>query len=154
MGGPCDKLTAPSPSCRAVCEGAAKQGRNDICESKDGAEKTLEKRTPMKGDGVHRDRDRAREDACAAHTGESTSDDQRNGARCRTADSRTDLKHQNATEEYNLDAVDNVELAEEELEGAVGQKVCGAVPADICHRMELVGDLRDSGRDDESVLRS
>lgn len=47
---------------------------------------------------------------------------------------------------------DDIEPAEEELEGSVGQEVSRTVPANICQVMKLTCDLRDSGCNDESTV--
>ena len=45
-----------------------------------------------------------------------------------------------------------IQFSKYQQEGAVGEQVSCAIPANIVCRMELVGDLRYCGRDDEFIL--
>ncbi len=106
----------------------------------------------MQRNRVHRDCDRPGENASAADPSDGTSDDQGDRTGRSTADRGANLEHQDAGEEDGFDAVYYIQFPEEELEGTVGEEVGRAVPADVLHRMELVGDLGDGGRNYEPVL--
>ncbi len=94
------------------------------------------------------------ENAGGSHSGDGAADDEGDGAGGSAADGRADLEEGDGAEEDGLDAVEGVQLAEPELEGAGGEQVRAAVPTNVRHRVKVVGDLRDGRGDDETVLFS
>lgn len=69
------------------------------------------------------------------------------------ADGRADLEEPDGDEEDALDTEETVQLSEAELERAVGKQVGGAIPPDVRHGVEVIRDLGDRSRDNQSVLR-
>jgi hypothetical protein len=82
-------------------------------------------------------------EARGAYSADGPAHDKHHRVGGRAADDRADLKEHSAGEEDGPDGEDGVDLAEEWLEGAAGEEVCAAVPADVVERVEFVGDGGD-----------
>lgn len=94
----------------------------------------------------------AREDAGTPKTSYGPPDDESDRVGRGPADGRADLKEADGQEEDALDAEEAVQLAEAQLERAVGEQVGRAIPPDVGDGVEVVCNLRDGSRDDQTVL--
>ena len=96
---------------------------------------------------IHNRHNQTRHDPRRPKTRDGPADDECHGIRGGATDGRADLEEQDGAEEHAFDGPECVDLAEEELEGAVGEQVGGAVPADVGYGLEVVCDLGDGGCD-------
>ncbi|GAO17983.1 hypothetical protein UVI_02060080 [Ustilaginoidea virens] len=94
----------------------------------------------------------AGEDAGGAEAGYGAAEDQADRVGRRTAHQRADFEEQDGEEVDPFDRVKGVELAKDELHGARGEEVGGAVPAHVLDGVELVCYSGDRRRDDCVVL--
>ena len=152
-------VEAPAPG-DLVGEGAADEGAQDGGEAEEGAEEALDPGALLQGHGIEDAHNlvwvgfagqlgsrtgmrkkssdlgeevthRSREDAGGANSGNGPADDEGHRVGRRAADGRADFEEKDAGEEDDLDRVEGVDLAKEQLEGARCQQVRAAVPADV-----------------------
>lgn len=79
-------------------------------------------------------------------------DDEGDRVGCRATDGGAHLEQHGGCHESSLDVQKCIHLSKHKQEGAVGEKIGRAIPANIVGRMELVGDDGDGGRDNKFVL--
>ena len=106
----------------------------------------------MKGDKVHDDDDGSREDAGGANTSYGAANDEGDGVGSSPADGRANFEDADGAEEDPFGVVKGIGSAGDELEGAAREHVGAGVPADVVEGVEFIGDCRDRGRDDGTVL--
>jgi hypothetical protein len=94
----------------------------------------------------------AREDASAANTCDHTSHDKNCGSGSRPAYGRTNLEDDDGDQVDPFDGVVRVQLAVEELEGARGEQICRAIPADVVDGAKVVTDAWDCCGNDGVIL--
>lgn len=90
-------------------------------------------------------------DSAGAQTGQGPAEDKGDGVGRGAAKGRAHLEEQDGRQKHRLDRKVLVDLAKDELEGAVCQHVGGAVPANVAGRVEVVCNLRYGRRDDQPV---
>lgn len=94
----------------------------------------------------------SRNDSCASYSRHSSSYDQSNRARRRSAYNRPNFKYKQRDEKDPFYWELCIKLAEEELEAAIGQEVCRAVPAYIVEGVEVAGNFGNSSGDNGAIL--
>ena len=102
---------------------------------------------------MREDNDGSRKDAPRAKTGDSAADYERLGCGGHAADQGAELEDEEGTKIDPLDVEEGVDLSVQQLEGAGGEEVGAAIPANIVQRVELVSYARDSGGYDGIVLQ-
>ena len=144
-------VEAPAPA-DVVGEGSAHEGPGNRGNAVHGAYHThvygplTQRNTPLDNE------ESAGEDAGGAEAGYGAAEDQADRVGRRTAHQRADFEEQDGEEVDPFDRVKGVELAKDELHGARGEEVGGAVPAHVLDGVELVCYSGDRRRDDCVVL--
>ena len=106
----------------------------------------------MKRDKIHNDDDCPREDARGARPSHGAANDEGDGIGRGAADGGTDFEEADGAEKDPFGVVKGIDSAHDELEGAAGEHVGAGVPADVVEGVEFIGDCRDGGCDDGTVL--
>ena len=91
-------------------------------------------------------------DTSRADSGDCSADDEGHRSRGRAANGRSSFEQEDGSQEDCLDAEEGIELAEEQLEGAVGEEVGTAIPANVGNRVEIISNAGDRRGDDQPVL--
>ena len=134
-----------------VCKGSSQQRPDDRGDAVDGANATGVYGALNQGNRVRDDDQSPAEQAGRPQTSNSPTDDQSHRVWRNATEKRADLEDKQGDQEDPFNAEEAVKLAKEQLEGAGREEVCGAVPAHILDRTELVGDARDCSGDDRVV---
>lgn len=95
----------------------------------------------------------SRNNSCTSYSRDSSSNDQSNRARRRSAYNRSNLKYEQCSEKDPFYWKLCIKFAKEELKAAIGQEVCRAVPAHFVEGVEVAGDFGNSSGDNGTILR-
>ncbi len=101
---------------------------------------------------VRDDDERPGEDACGSQTGNGTANDESYRCWRSTTDYRADLEDKDSHQINPFDREEGVKFAEEQLEGACSQKICGAIPPYILESLEMIRYFWDRRRNDGVIL--
>lgn len=96
--------------------------------------------------------ERPRNNSSASNSRHGSAYDQSYRSRCCGAYNRPDFKYEKRTEKNPFDVEFGVELAKEELEAAIRQQICGAIPAYIVEGIEVTRDFGNSSGNNGAIL--
>lgn len=105
----------------------------------------------MKRDHGNNSHHGASSDTSRASTCNGSANDEGHRVRGRTTDGGTNLEEQDAHKERPSQVIKVVDSTKHQLERRRRDHVRRTIPADVTQAVEVVGDLRDGGRDDGAV---
>lgn len=104
-------------------------------------------------DSLDHDSDGSGHNARRSKPGNGTTNDENDGGRRSTADSRANLEQEDTRQKRPFRAVKRVDTSIDENETTGREQVTGAIPTNVVDRMELIRDSRNSSGDDGSIQR-
>lgn len=142
----------PPPPTNLPCERASQKRSCHTRNPKHCPKPPGPNRPPSQRHRINNDNNRATINARTPQPRDRSSDNKYDRIGRRATYSRTDFEEDDGGDKDPFGGVVGIKLAEGELEGARGEHVGGAVPADVVEGVEIVGDAGDGGRDDGAVL--